>query len=293
MALYDPLKVENNEVVGDFYNNHNSLVDAAIVSGSMVTNGLLRLVRNGGSPLDIAVPKTPNSVLSGAQASLVGNTITITAGSWTIDGVEYNRPTPTSFNIDPLADTTKKRIDIVAATNTGTFVVIKGTEEVIPLEPTLPANRLRITTILLDADGSTQASAILPVSTLVSLLFETGKITALPAITTTGQTAAIDLANTTTRNARITANSTFSLTLANATLAVAEGKQLLLSVRFTAAGTFDINLPAGSLVDSQAGASKLTFTPTVAGTTYLIGMYVGTLDGASARYFWKTSGGFV
>lgn len=92
--------------------------------------------------------KLPDGLVSIGGITLDGNNVIIVAPvKWRINSIEYQKLTNTVISITP-ATASFKRIDLIYATTAGTILKIQGNESAgIAVEPTLPANSIRVSPV--------------------------------------------------------------------------------------------------------------------------------------------------
>lgn len=148
-------RITAGETLNQFGLDYNETVGEMVVSAQQIGNGQIVLVKENGGQIPIAVPETPNSVLIGCSVAVAGSTVTVAPGSWLIAAVKYAKATSTMLGLDPLVDTTLKRIDLILANSLSTFEVLKGVEAASPAKPSVPVSKLEVGFILVASTGST------------------------------------------------------------------------------------------------------------------------------------------
>lgn len=87
------------------------------------------------------------------QASVSGQVVTVSPGSWAINNIIYNKATQTQMNLTP-ANLNFDRIDVVVADTTGGISLIDGTASSSPAEPTIPANTVVVSYVYVPSESS-------------------------------------------------------------------------------------------------------------------------------------------
>lgn len=99
-----------------------------------------------------------NGILSGLAVSIVGQDLTVAAGSWRINGSTYSTDSPTSITLaDP--DETFNRIDLIYADASNELLVLEGEVATSPTKPTVPDNCVEVGFALVTPSGSTAGGA--------------------------------------------------------------------------------------------------------------------------------------
>lgn len=87
------------------------------------------------------------------QASVSGQVVTVSPGSWAINNIIYNKATQTQMNLTP-ANLNFDRIDVVVADTTGSISLIDGVASSSPAEPTIPANTVVVSYVYVPSESS-------------------------------------------------------------------------------------------------------------------------------------------
>jgi hypothetical protein len=97
----------------------------------------------------------PNSIISGLTLTLTNDsTVVVSTGTWRINNVNYSKGTTTTFNLIT-RDSVYSRYVTFYANTSNQVLSINGVLSPDPIEPTLPANTIRIGSALITPTGTT------------------------------------------------------------------------------------------------------------------------------------------
>lgn len=87
------------------------------------------------------------------QASIDGQIVTVSAGSWGINNIVYSKATQTQLNVSN-ADLNFNRIDAVIADTTESISIITGVASSNPVTPAIPANTIVVSYVYVPASST-------------------------------------------------------------------------------------------------------------------------------------------
>lgn len=100
-----------------------------------------------------------NKILTGLAVTVNNLNVTVTAGSWKIAGVTYQKAIETNLVLDA-ADATFNRFDLIVANSANEIEVIKGVASANPAKPDLPSTKFEIKFVLVTPTGTTAGDPV-------------------------------------------------------------------------------------------------------------------------------------